>query len=433
MSIDKQLYDNFINILKIELIPALGCTEPIAIAFASAKAREVLGEMPEKITMNCSGNIIKNVKSVTVPNSNGMKGINAAAILGVVGGKADKKLEVLSDITDEDRKKALELIDKKICNTVLVENVPNLYINATVEAKGHSVSVVIEKYHTNITKIIKDGQVIFDHNNNVNTDTDEVHIDKKSITIRSILDFANEVKIEDVKDLLDRQIEYNTNISNEGLKNDWGAKIGKTIIKTFGDNINSRLMAKAAAGSDARMSGCPMPVVTNSGSGNQGMTVSLPVIEYAKEINATDDKLYRALIVSNLISVHLKYYIGQLSAFCGAVTAGCGAMSGIAYLKTKGDYKIICDTITNILMNVGGIVCDGAKASCAAKIFASLNAGILGLNMAMDGIVFNPGDGLVLNDIESTIKNIGYLGRVGMKQTDVEILKAMIGQANIEL
>lgn len=433
MSIDKQLYDNFINILKIELIPALGCTEPIAIAYASAKAREVLGEMPEKITMNCSGNIIKNVKSVTVPNSNGMKGIDAAAILGVVGGKADKKLEVLSDITDEDRKKALELIDKKICNTVLVENVPNLYINATVEAKGHSVSVVIEKYHTNITKIIKDGQVIFDHNNNVNTDTKEVHIDKKSITIRSILDFANEVKIEDVKDLLDRQIEYNTNISNEGLKNDWGAKIGKTIIKTFGDNINSRLIAKAAAGSDARMSGCPMPVVTNSGSGNQGMTVSLPVIEYAKEINATDDKLYRALIVSNLISVHLKYYIGQLSAFCGAVTAGCGAMSGIAYLKTKGDYKIICDTITNILMNVGGIVCDGAKASCAAKIFASLNAGILGLNMAIDGIVFNPGDGLVLNDIESTIKNIGYLGRVGMKQTDVEILKAMIGQANIEL
>lgn len=433
MSIDKQLYDNFINILKIELIPALGCTEPIAIAYASAKAREVLGEMPEKITMNCSGNIIKNVKSVTVPNSNGMKGIEAAAILGVVGGKADKKLEVLLDITDEDRKKALEVIDKKICNTVLVENVPNLYINATVEAKRHSVSVVIEKYHTNITKIIKDGQVIFDHNNNVNTNTEEVHIDKKSITIRSILDFANEVKIEDVKDLLDRQIEYNTNISNEGLKNDWGAKIGKTIIKTFGDNINSRLMAKAAAGSDARMSGCPMPVVTNSGSGNQGMTVSLPVIEYAKEINATDDKLYRALIVSNLISVHLKYYIGQLSAFCGAVTAGCGAMSGIAYLKTKGDYKIICDTITNILMNVGGIVCDGAKASCAAKIFASLNAGILGLNMAMDGIVFNPGDGLVLNDIESTIKNIGYLGRVGMKQTDVEILKAMIGQANIEL
>ena len=433
MSIDKQLYDNYINILKIELIPALGCTEPIAIAYASAKSREVLGEMPEKIVMNCSGNIIKNVKSVTVPNSNGMKGIDAAAILGVVGGKADKKLEVLSDITDEDRKKALELIDKKISNTILVENVPNLYIDATLEAKGHSVSVVIEKYHTNITKIIKDGQVIFDHNNNVNTDTEEVHIDKKSITIRSILDFANEVKIEDVKDLLDRQIEYNTNISNEGLKNDWGAKIGKTIIKTFGDNINSRLMAKAAAGSDARMSGCPMPVVTNSGSGNQGMTVSLPVIEYAKEINATDDKLYRALIVSNLISVHLKYYIGQLSAFCGAVTAGCGAMSGIAYLKTNGDYKIICDTITNILMNVGGIVCDGAKASCAAKIFASLNAGILGLNMAMDGIVFNPGDGLVLNDIESTIKNIGYLGRVGMKQTDVEILKAMIGQANIEL
>ena len=433
MSIDKQLYDNYINILKIELIPALGCTEPIAIAYASAKSREVLGEMPEKIVMNCSGNIIKNVKSVTVPNSNGMKGIEAAAILGVVGGKADKKLEVLSDITDEDRKKALELIDKNICSTVLVENVPNLYIDATVEAKGHSVSVVIEKYHTNITKIIKDGQVIFDHNNNVNTDTEEVHIDKKSITIRSILDFANEVKIEDVKDLLDRQIEYNTNISNEGLKNDWGAKIGRTIIKTFGDNINSRLIAKAAAGSDARMSGCPMPVVTNSGSGNQGMTVSLPVIEYAKEINATDDKLYRALVVSNLISVHLKYYIGQLSAFCGAVTAGCGAMSGIAYLKTNGDYKIICDTITNILMNVGGIVCDGAKASCAAKIFASLNAGILGLNMAMDGIVFNPGDGLVLNDIESTIKNIGYLGRVGMKQTDVEILKAMIGQANIEL
>ena len=433
MSIDKQLYDNYINILKIELIPALGCTEPIAIAYASAKSREVLGEMPEKIVMNCSGNIIKNVKSVTVPNSNGMKGIDAAAILGVVGGKADKKLEVLSDITDEDRKKALELIDKKISNTILVENVPNLYIDATLEAKGHSVSVVIEKYHTNITKIIKDGQVIFDHNNNVNTDTEEVHIDKKSITIRSILDFANEVKIEDVKDLLDRQIEYNTNISNEGLKNDWGAKIGKTVIKTFGDNINSRLIAKAAAGSDARMSGCPMPVVTNSGSGNQGMTVSLPVIEYAKEINATDDKLYRALVVSNLISVHLKYYIGQLSAFCGAVTAGCGAMSGIAYLKTNGDYKIICDTITNILMNVGGIVCDGAKASCAAKIFASLNAGILGLNMAMDGIVFNPGDGLVLNDIESTIKNIGYLGRVGMKQTDVEILKAMIGQANIEL
>ena len=228
------------------------------------------------------------------------------------------------------------IFKKKICNTFLVENVPNLYIEATVEAKGLSVSV-IEKYHTNITKIIKNGQVIVDYKNHLNTDEEEIHIDKKSITIRSILDFANEVKIENVKELLDRQIEYNVTISNEGLKNDWGAKICKTILKTWADNLNSRLIAKAAAVSEARMSGWALPIVTDSGSGNQGMTVSLTVIEFAKDINAADDELYRALIVSNLISVHLKYYIGQLSAFCGAVTSACGAMSGIDYLKTKGD------------------------------------------------------------------------------------------------
>lgn len=433
MSFNKETYQNFLNILKIELIPALGCTEPIAIAYASSKSREVLGEMPEKISINCSGNIIKNVKSVTVPNSNGLKGIEAAAILGAVGGNSDKKLEVLSDISDRDIENTIDLLNKKICNTHLVEDVPNLYIESIAECNGHIASVTIEKYHTNITKIIKDGQVVFDNINNINSNKEEIHIDKSILTIKSIIEFANEVSIEDIKELIDKQIECNVNISNEGLKNDWGAKIGKTFLDIWGDSLNSKIIAKAASGSDARMSGCAMPVVTNSGSGNQGMTVSIPVYEYAKEMNIDDDKLYRALIISNLVSVHLKYYIGQLSAFCGAVTASCGAMCGIAYLKTNGNYKIICDTITNTLMNVGGIICDGAKESCAAKIVSSLSAALLGMNMAINGIAFKPGDGLVLDDIESTIKNIGYLGRVGMKQTDVCILKAMIGQANIEL
>ena len=431
MSIDSVTYQNFVNILKVELIPALGCTEPIAIAYAAAMARKTLGEFPEKIYMNCSGNIIKNVKAVTVPNSNGMKGIEAATILGTVGGNPDKKLEVLIDITEDDRNKTKQFLDKKICQVTLAEHVPNLYIEAKMEANGHSSKVVIEEFHTNITVIEKDEKSLLDNKNSNSSENNEIKADKSKMTIKNIIEFANQVNLSDVSDMIKKQIDYNVDISNEGLKNDWGAKIGKIVLETWGDGINSRIIARAAAGSDARMSGCPMPVVTNSGSGNQGMAVSLPVYEYAKEYNIDDDKLYRALIVSNLVSVHLKYYIGQLSAFCGAVTAGTGALCGIAYLKTNGDYDIICKTIVNTLMNVGGIVCDGAKASCAAKIVASLNAGILGLSMAMNGVVFNPGDGLVLEDIEDTIKNIGYLGRVGMKQTDVEILKAMIGQADI--
>jgi L-cysteine desulfidase len=426
---EKKLYQNYINILKHELVPALGCTEPIAIAYAAAKARAVLGCFPEKISMRCSGNIIKNVKGVTVPNSGGMKGIDVAAILGVVGGDADRELEVLESITPEHIEKTKELVKSGFCSCELEENVENLHIVARVMTEDHYAEVTIINRHTYITKIEKDGEVLFE---NMSEETYKEHvIDKSLLNVRDILEFADTVDIEDVKEILDRQIEMNSAISDEGLSGEYGAQVGKTLLEVYGNDVRTRARARAAAGSDARMGGCSMPVVINSGSGNQGMTVSLPVIEYAKELGVSREKLYRALIVSNLVAIHQKKYIGSLSAYCGAVSAACGSGAAITYLY-GGNYEKISYTIINTLANVGGIVCDGAKSSCAAKIASSVEAAIMAHHLSSKKHSFQPGEGIVQEDLEDTIKSMGYIGRVGMKITDTEILNIMIDRVDID-
>ena len=420
---DQKRYDNYLKILNHELVPALGCTEPIAIAYAAAKARQVLGRMPEKLEILCSGNIIKNVMGVTVPNSGGLKGIEAAAILGAVGGSADAGLEVLQTITDEHRFQAQTLLQQDICVVKLLSSPENLHIIVKVKAAGHEALVEIKSEHTHITRIERDGQVLFETQGIAANELSD--LDYSGLSVKRILDFAEAVRVDDVRTLLDNQIRLNIAISDEGLKHDWGANVGRTLIEVFGNDIRTRAKARAAAGSDARMSGCVLPVIINSGSGNQGMTVSLPVIEYAIELNAGEEKLYRALVLSNLISIHQKHQIGRLSAYCGAVSAAAGSGAGIAYLHGCS-YDEIADTISNTIANVGGIVCDGAKPSCAAKIASSVDAAIMAFEMSRKDRRFAPGEGLVKENIERTIESVGRMGRQGMKGTDVEILNIMI-------
>lgn len=427
---DSALYANYLNILKHELVPALGCTEPIAIAYASAKAVQVLGEFPDTIEMSCSGNIIKNVKGVTVPNSGGMKGIDVASILGAVGGNADKALEVLEGITPEHIARTKELLAKKICSCSLVEGVANLYITAKAAKGDHFAEVTIINHHTNITKIIKDGLVLLDLP--VEAEAEDAGIDKSRLTVKDILEFANKVRFEDIEEVIGRQVKMNSAIAQEGLDNNYGAQIGKTLMHVWGKGVTTRACARAAAGSDARMGGCSMPVVINSGSGNQGMTVSLPVIAYAEEWEVSRDKMYRSLVVSNLIAIHQKFYIGSLSAYCGAVSAACGAGAGITYMY-GGSYQQVSLTIINTLGNIGGIVCDGAKPSCAAKIASSIDAALMAFHLSIQNKSFLPGEGIIKGDVEETIKSMGYIGRVGMRSTDTEILNVMIDRVNVDV
>lgn len=422
---EKQQYKELVDLLYSELVPALGCTEPIAIAYAAAKARQVLGAMPEHINITCSGNIIKNVKGVLVPNSGGMKGVGAAAVLGTVGGNADLALEVLSEVTEDDIEKTKQLLAEGFFTCKLQEGVENLYIVASVKGEGHTASVTIVNRHTTIAEMTKDGQIIYQLSKY--SDEKKGKEEKKTwtLTMKGILDFAENVDLDKVRPVLDSQIEMNTAIAKEGLSNVYGAQVGRTLLDCYPEDVRTRARAYAAAGSDARMGGCSLPVVINSGSGNQGMTVSLPVLQYAEKWGVSDEKTYRALIISNLTAIHLKHYIGSLSAFCGAVTAACAAGCAITYLG-GGTYQQICNTIINTLANVGGIVCDGAKASCAAKIASAVDAAILAHQMSMMGRSFQGGDGILQEDIEDTIKSIGYMGRVGMKETDIEILKIMM-------
>ena len=430
VSLSKELMDNYTDILRNELIPAMGCTEPIAIAYAAAMARKVLEDEPVHITINCSGNMIKNVKGVKVPNSSGQRGIEVAATLGVVGGNPDKKLEVIAAVTDEDREKTRELVSENFCDCNYVENVPNLYIQAVIRSKEHEAEVVIAEHHTDIKLIKKDGKVLVEHGTK-NEYSESIHSgDRSLMSFRGLLDYATQVDLSEVEDILNRQIKMNSAIAQEGLDNPWGASVGKTILESFGNNVKSRACACAAAGSDARMSGCPMPVVINSGSGNQGITVTMPVVVYAKEFLISDEKRMRALIVSNLVSIYIKHYIGALSAFCGAVSASCGAGAAITYMS-GGDYAHIAKTITNTIANVGGIVCDGAKPSCAAKIAASVHAAILAHYMSMNDKSFQPGEGIVEADVEQTIKNMGYIGKIGMMPTDKEILNVMTDMVDV--
>lgn len=425
-----------VDLLYSEMIPALGCTDPIAIAYAAAKARQVLGTMPEHIDLFCSGNIFKNVKGVLVPNSGGMKGADAAAVLGVTGGNADLILEVLSELREEHIAEAKKLLAEGFFSCELKEGVSSLYVQAKVTAGGHTASVTIADDYAAIAEIKKDDDVLFRAEEKAAEKAEDVRDCEEApkewmLTMEEILDFAENVDLEEVRSLLDSQIEINTAIAEEGLKNVYGAQVGRVLLNRYPDDVRVRARAYAAAGSDARMGGCSLPVVINSGSGNQGITVSLPVLQYAQHWGVSKEKTYRALLISNLTAIHIKHYIGRMSAFCGASGAACASGAAITYMA-GGSFEQICSTVVNTLANVGGIVCDGAKASCAGKIAAAVDAAILAHEMSMSGCAFPAGDGIILDTIEDTIRSVGYVGRVGMRETDRQILQVMMGKADLE-
>lgn len=421
-------YNTFVRILEEELVPAMGCTEPISVAFAAARARELLGKIPDRIILQVSGSIIKNVKSVIVPNTNHRKGLEAALAAGIIAGRAEKELEVLSAVTQTQKNRIDEYLHEAEFKIEHIEDGHVFDIIVTAFAGTSSAKVRIADTHTAVVYMEVDGHVLMQKDISGNA-ADFEEADRGLLNMESIWDFVQTVDTEDVKSILDRQIKYNTAIAEEGLLGDYGANIGSVLLRAFGNGIYNRAKAKAAAGSDARMNGCELPVVINSGSGNQGITCSVPLIEYAKELQTGKEKLYRALVLSNLVSIHEKTGIGTLSAYCGAVSAGAGAGAGIAYL-CGGDYQTVIHTVSNALAIVSGIVCDGAKASCAAKIASSVDAGIVGYQMYLCGQEFKGGDGIVMCDIESTIRGIGRLGKDGMKQTNDEIIQMMIESPN---
>lgn len=415
-------YEQYLQILREELLPAMGCTEPIAMAYAAAKARQVLGKLPDKIDIVISGNIIKNVKSVVVPNTGGLKGIAAAIAAGTVVGDADKQLEVLAFVDPEDIPKISDYMGSCQMSVMKADSGKMLDIDLSVYSGTDNVRLRICDYHTNIVLIEKNGEVLLKKD----ADGDaESETDRSILNVRDILDFAETVRLEDVQSMLEQQIEYNLAISEEGLRGNYGASIGKTLLETRGDDVRVRARAQAAAGSDARMSGCELPVVIVSGSGNQGMTASLPVIVYALDMKASHEQLLRALVVSNLITIHQKTPIGRLSAFCGAVSAGCGAAAGVAWLL-EGTYEAVSATITNTLGMISGTVCDGAKPSCATKIASAVEAGLLGFDLYEKGKALHGGDGILKDDVERTIESVGQLAREGMRETDEEILDIML-------
>ena len=425
---EKHIYDSSLEILREELYTALGCTEPIAIALAAAKARQVLGKEPQGLRLVCSVNMFKNAKSVTVPNSGGMKGMEAAAVLGALGGDPDSGLEVLAPITEVHRVRARSLLEQGILSCKVAEDVDNLYISVAAMAGGHCGEVTIAHTHTSVVKVVRDGDVLFE----AQPDGAEggAGPDRTVLTVRNILDFAEQARMEDVQPLLQQQILTNTAIAEEGLRRGYGAQVGQALLRGDGMDVRAKAKSMAASGSDARMSGCGMPVVINSGSGNQGLTVTMPVLVYAEHLGVGEDAMYRALIISNLVSVHQKRFLGQLSAFCGAVTAASGAGAAITYLY-GGTYEQICGTIINTIASVGGMVCDGAKPSCAAKISAALDAALTGMTMSLRGNVFQDGDGVVQGDIERTIRAVGHMGRVGMRGTDQDIIKLMLKEVDL--
>ena len=421
MNKEDSLYSIYVQILKEELVMAMGCTEPIAISYACAKATQVLDHLPDRIVVKASGSIIKNVKSVIVPHTNGLKGIEVAAAAGALYGDADAKLEVLSRATREQIEELPEYVQNTNITVQHIEqgHVFDLEIHVYYEQEHASVRIV--DTHTNIVQIEKNWQVIFEDK----TTSLELKADHSALIMKQIWDFSQTVDIDDVKEILDRQITCNMAIANEGIHNSYGANIGHVILNMDPDCVKTRAKAYAAAGSDARMNGCELPVVINSGSGNQGITCCVPVVVYAKELDCTQEQLYRALALSNLTAIYIKTGIGTLSAFCGAVSAGAAAGAGIAYLH-NGTYKEIQHTIVNALAILSGTICDGAKASCAAKIASSVDAGIMGYYMYKNKQQFYAGDGIVAHSVDETIQNIGTLGSQGMLQTNDKIIEMMI-------
>ena len=420
---DQKLYQAYVDILKEELLPAMGCTEPIAVAYAAAVAARELGKPAQTVEIRVSGNIIKNVKSVVVPNTGGLRGLAAAAAAGIVAGDADRQLEVISNVTQEQHAQIAAYMKQADFTVVESDSGYIFDIDIVLAAGADTARCRIAGFHTNIIRVEKNGEILVDvpyveAGQNYATD-------RSLLNISSIVEFADNANIADVKELLDRQIEYNMAISRAGLEGNYGARIGQVLLASYGNAVHNRAKAYAAAASDARMNGCSLPVVINSGSGNQGITCSVPVIVYAEELSASDELRYRALLVSNLITTHLKTGIGRLSAYCGAISAGVGAGAGITYLF-GGKEKEIAHTIVNALAIDSGIICDGAKSSCAAKIASAVEGGLLGMEMYRHGSQFYGGDGIVTKGVENTIRNVGRLARIGMAQTDKEIIDIMI-------
>lgn len=418
----EEIKKRYLEILKDELIPAMGCTEPISLAYAAALARRILGEIPSRTVLKVSANIIKNVKSVVVPNTGGLRGINAAVAAGIVAGEADAELEVLASITESQKAEIAKYLDTAEISVLPSGGNCVFEIEIEVSSGSSSAFVHFAGDHTNVVRIVKDGATVFEKPYAADGEHSKPYRDL--LSIEKIVDYAREVEIADIEPIISRQIEYNTAIAEEGLRGNWGAGIGKILLSSYGDSVSNRAKAMAAAGSDARMSGCELPVIINSGSGNQGMTASLPVIVYAEELGVSRELLLRALVVSNLVTIHMKTGIGCLSAYCGATSAGCGAAAGITYLY-GGDAHAISHTIVNAVAINSGMICDGAKANCAAKIASAVEAGLLGMQMQLHGSQFFAGEGIIVKGVENTIKNVGDLARIGMKETDVEIIRMM--------
>lgn len=416
-------YDEYVAILKEELVPAMGCTEPIAVAYAAAVARKWLGERPVKVDIRVSGNIIKNVKSVVVPNTDGMRGMEAAAAAGIIAGDETKELEVISVVTSEQIEEIKEFL--KTSEVTVAESDSGYIFDIIIELQGESTSAKcrIAGFHTNIIYIERNGVVELD---SPYTEAAESHkTDRSLLNVGDIVEFAQIVDLKDVRETISRQIDYNMTIAHAGMEGAFGARIGQILLDSYGNTVSNRAKAYAAAGSDARMNGCNLPVVINSGSGNQGITTSVPVIVYAEELQVSEETMYRALVLANLITIHLKTGIGRLSAYCGAISAGCGAAAGIAYLM-GGRKKEIEHTIVNAVAINSGVICDGAKSSCAAKIASAVEAGLLGMQMYFHGSQFYGGDGIVTKGVENTIQNVGRLARQGMALTDKEIIDMMV-------
>mgnify|MGYP000849283498 FL=1 len=419
---DAEKEKKYTEIIKAELRTAMGCTEPIAIAYCASLAARALNLMPERIRIRCSGNVIKNAKAVTVPQTGGLIGIEAAAVAGIVGGDPDRELEVLADMKPEALQTIREILSSKAVEVECMDEGHSLQVIVDLYAGSSHAQACLADTHTGIYHIECDGSVLLDK---PFCEAARCELDYDSLNIRDILAYADAVDLRQVEGVLDKEIACNRAISQEGLKNDWGQSVGRTMMRASGSFERTRLIAWAAAGSDARMNGCAMPVVINSGSGNQGMAASCPLLAYSQEHDVSKEKLMRALLVSNLIAIRQKRDIGRLSAFCGAVSAAVGAACGIAYLE-GADYEKICRIITNSIATVGGMVCDGAKSSCAAKIAVALQSAFLAADMADRDFVFRCGEGLVKRNVEQTITTIGRMASEGMRATDRKVLDLML-------
>ena len=420
-----RLYQQYLDILAEELRPAMGCTEPIALAYVGAKARQLLGKLPERVDIGVSGNIIKNVKSVIVPNTGGLHGIGPAVCAGIVCGNPDQELEVISAVTDAQRAELAAFLNSAQIEIHSAKSCLVFDIDLKLYAGDDSVRLRIVNHHTNLVYMEKNGEVLLDL---PITESSEDHLtDKSCLSIERIVEFAECLDVEDIRDTVLRQVEYNMAIAEEGLRNTWGANIGSVIMARQGTLLCKRAAAYAAAGSDARMSGCEMPVIILSGSGNQGITASVPVAVYARELGKSEEEMLRAVALSDLVTIHQKTGIGRLSAYCGAISAGCGAGAGIAFLQ-GGRLHAVAHTVVNAIAILSGTICDGAKPSCAAKIAAAVDAGILGCEMYLEHQQFYGGDGIVTKGVDNTVSNVGRLAREGMRETDKTILKIMLNE-----